>query len=70
MAPGTLGLTGREAGYWQAMSQENVELLSRAYAAFNEGDPSVFLERYDADIVLWVSPSSPERGCFLGRQAV
>lgn len=37
------------------MSQENVELVRRADEAFNEGDPSVFLERYAPDIVLSVS---------------
>ncbi len=61
---GPAGDTGR------AMSQENVEFLRRAYDAFNEGDPSVFLDHYDPDIVLWVSPDRPESGCFLGRQAV
>ena len=48
------------------MSAENVELLRRAYKAFNEGDRSVFLEHYDPDILLWVSPSYPESGTVLG----
>src|SRR5437764_11542802 len=52
------------------MSQENVELLRRAYEAFNAGDPSVFLEHYDPNIVLWVSPSFTESGTFLGAAGV
>ena len=50
------------------MSAENVELLRRAYKAFNEGDRSVFLEHYDPDILLWVSPSYPESGTVLVRR--
>jgi ketosteroid isomerase-like protein len=48
------------------MSQENVELLRRAYEAFNDGDPSIFLERYDPDILLCISPDLPETGPVLG----
>jgi ketosteroid isomerase-like protein len=71
-----LGLEGRTleaAGLREeyGMSQENVELLRRAYEAFNEGDPSVFLEHYDPEILLWVSPGhSLESGCFVGASAV
>jgi ketosteroid isomerase-like protein len=52
------------------MSQENVELLRRAYQAFNDGDPSIFLEHYDPDIVLWIGPHSLEAGTVLGATAV
>ena len=52
------------------MSQENLELLRRAYEAFNDGDPSVFLDHYDPDIVLWVGPHSIEAGTVLGAATV
>ena len=52
------------------MSQENVEFLRRAYEALNDGDPYVFLEHYDPNILLWVWPGFPESGCFLGAASV
>lgn len=39
------------------MTQDNVELVRRAYEAFNAGDPSVWLGLYDPDIVLVVAPN-------------
>lgn len=54
------------------MSQENlVDLLRRAYDAFNAGDPSVWLGLYDPDIVLRAAPNvSVEPGTVLGAEAV
>jgi len=54
------------------MSHENlVDLLRRAYDAFNAGDPSVWLGLYDPDIVLRAAPNaSVETGTFLGAEAV
>jgi ketosteroid isomerase-like protein len=52
------------------MSQENVAFLRRAYAAFNDGDPSVFLDHYDPAIVLWVGPHSIASGSVFGAEAV
>lgn len=54
------------------MSHEKlVDLLRRAYEAFNAGDPSVWLGLYDPDIVLRVAPNaSVEPGTFLGAEAV
>src|SRR5437660_939474 len=51
------------------MSQENVEALKRGLEAFNEGDPQVFLDMYDRDIVLRVESGIPA-GTFLGAEAV
>ena len=51
--------------------RRRTSMLRRAYEAFNEGDPSVFLEHYDPEILLWVSPGhSLESGCFVGASAV
>jgi ketosteroid isomerase-like protein len=54
------------------MSHEKlVDLLRRAYEAFNAGDPSVWLGLYDPDIVLRVAQNaSVEPGTFLGAKAV
>ena len=53
------------------MSHDNVELLRRAYDAFNAGDPSVWLGLYDPDIVLVVAPRAGlESGTYVGAAAV
>jgi ketosteroid isomerase-like protein len=48
------------------MSQENVETIRRAFDAYNRGDPSVFLDLYDPDIVLRISPPFIESGTYHG----
>ena len=40
------------------MSQKNVETIRQAFEAYKSGDPSVFLDLYDPDIVLRISPPS------------
>jgi ketosteroid isomerase-like protein len=52
------------------MSQRNAEIIRHAFEAFNEGDFSVFLNLYDEDIVLHVSPPSIEAGSYYGAEAV
>ena len=52
------------------MSQENVELLRTAFAAFNNGDPSVFLGLYDPDVVLRITPPDIDAGTYHGAEAV
>ena len=53
------------------MSQENVDTVRRGFEAFNEGNPRVFLDLYDADIVLRVAPDvAAEPGTLLGAARV
>ena len=53
------------------MSQENVETIRQAFEAYNSGDPSVFLDLYDPEIILCVSPAaSTEPGTFVGAERV
>lgn len=54
----------------RAMSQGNVEIIRHAFEAFNDGDFSVFLNLYDEDIVLRISPPSIESGSYYGAVAV
>ena len=44
------------------MSTGNVDILRRAWEAFNEGDPSVFLGLYDPAIVLCPDGAEPVVG--------
>jgi ketosteroid isomerase-like protein len=52
------------------MSEENVALMRRAYEEFNQGNRSLFVELYDPDILLWVSPTLYDSGCHVGTLAV
>jgi ketosteroid isomerase-like protein len=53
------------------MSAANVNIVQRAFTAFNAGDPSVWLGLYDPDIVLVVAPrGGPEPGTYVGAAAV
>jgi ketosteroid isomerase-like protein len=52
------------------MSQENVEVVRRAFAAWNTGDTDAVREMLDPDIVLRVVKEWPEPGPFVGREAV
>jgi ketosteroid isomerase-like protein len=52
------------------MSQENVELVRKAFDAFNQGDPSVFLSLYDADIIMRIAPPNIDGGTYHGAEAV
>jgi ketosteroid isomerase-like protein len=52
------------------MSQENVETIRHAFEAYNGGDPSVFLDLYDPDIVLRVATGFVESGTYHGAEEV
>ena len=49
------------------MSQENVEIVRRAYAAFNRGDPEGLDGVISADCVMdWSQSQGPEKGVYHG----
>ena len=52
------------------MSQENVEIVRAAYAAWNAGDMDAFSAFYDPDVILRPPRMWPEPGPFVGRDAV
>jgi uncharacterized protein len=52
------------------MSQENVDVIRRAFDAFNDGNRMAFLKLYDDDIVLRIGPPSIESGSYYGAEAV
>jgi ketosteroid isomerase-like protein len=53
------------------MSQENVEIVKRANAAFNSGDPDAFLEFYADDVELVDLASAPDqRSAVKGKDAI
>src|SRR5688572_22369623 len=49
---------------------ENEALVRKAFDAFNSGDPSFFLDHYDPDIVLRISPPNINSGTYHGAEAV
>jgi uncharacterized protein len=52
------------------MSQENVEIIRKAFEAFNAGDRAVFLGLYDEDIVLHIAAPSLDAGSYYGADEV
>jgi ketosteroid isomerase-like protein len=52
------------------MSQENVEVVRRAFEAWNAGDMDRLHELYDPDVIARAPPGWPEPGPFVGRDAV
>ena len=52
------------------MSQENVEVVRAAVAAWNAGDMDALRELYDRDAILRVPEGVPEPGPYVGREAV
>jgi uncharacterized protein len=52
------------------MSQENVEIVRRGFAAWNAGDMDYVRDLYDPNIVLQTVPDWPEPGPYVGREAV
>jgi ketosteroid isomerase-like protein len=54
----------------RAMSQENVEVIRAGLAAWNAGDMDAFRELLDPDVVVRPVGDWPERGPYVGRQAV
>jgi ketosteroid isomerase-like protein len=51
------------------MSRENVEVVRRAFDAWNAEDADAFRELYDPDVVVRTVPDWPEPGPYLGREA-
>jgi ketosteroid isomerase-like protein len=52
------------------MSQGNVEVIRRAFDAFNGGDRLAFLQLYDDDIVLRIGDFTIESGSYYGATEV
>ena len=52
------------------MSQENVEVVRAAFAAWNAGDMDAFRGLYDPEIIVRPPERWPEPGPFVGRDAV
>ncbi len=52
------------------MSQENVEIVKAAFAAWNAGDMNALREVYDPDVILRMPEGWPEPGPIVGREAV
>ena len=52
------------------MSQENVEIVRTYFNVWNAGDMEGLRELYDPDAVMEAAPDWPERGPFVGRDAV
>ncbi len=52
------------------MSQENVEVVRRGFAAWNAGDTEGLRETYDPDVFMSNPEGWPEPGPFVGREAV
>ena len=51
------------------MSEENVEVVRRAYEAWNAGDMDAFRELCDPDVIVRTPEGWPEPGPFVGREA-
>ena len=52
------------------MSQENVEIVRRTFAAWNAGDMDALRELHDPDVIVRAPKGWPEPGPFVGREAV
>jgi uncharacterized protein len=52
------------------MSEENVEVVRRAFEAWNAGDMDRLRALYDPDAIMRAPPGWPEPGPFVGRDAV
>ena len=52
------------------MSQENVEIVRRAFEAWNAGDMDAVREAFDPDVIMRMVDGWPEPGPFVGRDAV
>ena len=52
------------------MSQENVEVVKAAYAAWNVGDMDAYRELHDPDVIARAPKDWPEPGPFVGREAL
>ena len=52
------------------MSEENVEMIRKAFEAWNAGDMDAVRDVYDPDVIMRAPPDWPEPGPFIGRDAV
>ncbi|MGH2925845.1 MAG: nuclear transport factor 2 family protein [Solirubrobacterales bacterium] len=52
------------------MSQENVEIVRGAFAAWNAGEMDAVREAFDPDAIMRMPEGWPEPGPFVGRDAV
>jgi ketosteroid isomerase-like protein len=52
------------------MSEENVEVVRRSYAAWNAGDMDALRELYDPGVTVLMPDGRPEPGPYVGREAV
>jgi ketosteroid isomerase-like protein len=52
------------------MSQENVEIMQAAFAAWNARDMDALRELYDPDVIMRSLEGWPEPGPFVGRETV
>jgi ketosteroid isomerase-like protein len=52
------------------MSEENIEVVRRAFEAWNAGDMDQLRDLYDPDVIARAPPGWPEPGPFVGRDAV
>jgi ketosteroid isomerase-like protein len=52
------------------MSEENVEVVRKAFAAWNAGNMDAVRELYDPEVIMRAPPGWPEPGPFVGRDAV
>jgi uncharacterized protein len=52
------------------MSQENVEIVRRAYDVYNSGDVDAFVDLFTDDGEVETDPRFPEGGTFSGRESV
>jgi ketosteroid isomerase-like protein len=52
------------------MSKENVEIVKATFEAWNADDMDAYRDLLDPDVTMTMPPNFPERGPFLGREAV
>ena len=52
------------------MSQENVEVVRATFDAWNAGDMDAFRELHDPEVIAQTVENWPERGPYVGREAV
>jgi ketosteroid isomerase-like protein len=52
------------------MSEENIAVVRRAFAAWNAGGMEDLPELYDPEVIMRAPPGWPEPGPFVGRDAV
>jgi ketosteroid isomerase-like protein len=52
------------------VSRENIEVVRRAFAAWNAGDMDALRELHDPDVIVRAPKDWPEPGPFVGRGAV